>query len=166
MIFSMTLVFCTTISGQGTWTQKAKFPGLSTHEGIGFSINGKGYIVGGTIAYPNWTNEVWEYNPISDSWLRKANVPTVSLREPVAFVIGNKAYIGTGMTGSSLINNFWEFDPALDKWTAKSSFEGTFFSGGPVRVDQIVPAYLELSLPAAAHSARVALGWPRVARCL
>ena len=43
----------------------------------------------------------------------------------MAFVIGNKAYIGTGMNGTSLINDFWEYDPAIDKWTVKTKFPGT-----------------------------------------
>lgn len=122
VLLSVILTLNISLYGQGKWIQKANFPGVATHEGVGFTINGKGYIVGGTIKYPNWTNEVWEYNPSNDSWIKKSNAPIDGLREPVAFVIGNKAYIGTGMNGTSLINDFWEYDPAIDKWTVKTKF--------------------------------------------
>lgn len=122
-----TLLILTTglAQAQGAWAKKSDFPGVASHEMACFDINGKGYVVGGAIAYPNWTNETWEYDPAGDSWVQKANLPTATLREPVAFALGGKGYAGTGMTGTSLVNTFYEYDPAANTWTQKANFGGT-----------------------------------------
>ena len=48
VLLSVILTLNISLYGQGKWIQKANFPGVATHEGVGFTINGKGYIVGGT----------------------------------------------------------------------------------------------------------------------
>lgn len=115
------------VAANGTWLQKASLPTTTTTRGEcgAFSINGKGYIFGGTLAYPTWLNETWEYDPATDSWTQKASIPATGLREPAFFVIGNKGYAGTGMTGSSQVKAFYEFDPVANTWTAKANLAGS-----------------------------------------
>lgn len=106
------------------WTQKADLPGvLNRSAGVGFAINGKGYmglgaeffldISGGQIDLA----DMWEYNPATDVWVAKAPMPDSGKVGAGCFVINNKAYIVGG--GS---NKLWEFDPAADTWAPKAPF--------------------------------------------
>ncbi|PAW94335.1 hypothetical protein CKK33_12885 [Mucilaginibacter sp. MD40] len=119
----------------GLWKRLGDFPGLGRVRAFGFSINGKGYIIGGNAAGgfdSHLLNDLWEYDPGADSWIRKADYPGQSGEYIRGFVINGKAYVGTGygqrlaLPGSSLPQNddFWEYDPLADKWTQKASFAG------------------------------------------
>jgi len=59
----------------GTWTQKAPFPGTARDCAVGFSIGIKGYIGLGLIGSVNndyiLTQDFWEYSP--DAWYRKSD---------------------------------------------------------------------------------------------
>lgn len=119
----------------GLWRQLSDFPGLGRVRSFGFSINGKGYIVGGNAASgfsSHLLNDVWEYDPVTDSWTQKAPYPGQAGEYIRGFVIGDKAYMGTGF-GQRLDlpdndlpqnNDFWEFDPVANKWTRKADFAG------------------------------------------
>jgi hypothetical protein len=48
--------------GADEWRPVAQFEGNNIDEGVGFSINGKGYICAGRTVDAN-TNELWEYTP-------------------------------------------------------------------------------------------------------
>jgi N-acetylneuraminic acid mutarotase len=48
--------------GADQWKPVAKFEGQKMCEGVGFTINGKGYVCAGRIGSAN-TNELWEYTP-------------------------------------------------------------------------------------------------------
>jgi N-acetylneuraminic acid mutarotase len=103
-----------------TWTNKANLPEYR-YSGAGFSIGGKGYIVGGYYSATvngtgAWTNTVLVYNPSTNSWSSGPNYPVASssFAYPFAFVIGGVAYVGSG--GST---SFYAFDGTT--WTAKTS---------------------------------------------
>jgi N-acetylneuraminic acid mutarotase len=113
------------------WTQKANLPANARTRAVGFSLNGMGYFYGGeiftnTIGYVYY-NDMWEYNPTSNTWTQKNPVPTPAngRGSAVAFTIGNKAYIGTG-GGSSFYNSndFFAYDPALNTFSAIASIPG------------------------------------------
>ena len=116
---------------QGTWTQKASLPtnAVKRAETGSFSINGKGYVFGGSDVYPNWLSDCWEYDPILDSWAQKASISLVGPRESAFFTIGNLGYAATGFYGSgassAVSKNFFVFDPAANTWTKKKDFGGT-----------------------------------------
>ena len=101
------------------WTRKADFDD-GGGMGVGFSINGKGYIT------LSGTNGTWEYDPVTDVWIQKASFPG-GRNYAAGFVIGNKAYVGTGNGHCPMVTycrDFWEFDPLTNKWTQKEPFPG------------------------------------------
>ena len=110
------------------WTQKADFPSGQRYYAAGFSIGSKGYIGtginvnGGTGSI---TNDLWEYNPITNSWLKCANMPASPRTNAVAFSIGMKGYIGAGGAGNVRLQDFWEYDPMVNSWTQLADFTGT-----------------------------------------
>lgn len=53
-----------------SWIRKADFPANSIDGAVGFSIGTKGYIGTG-----NYSNLLWEYDPLTDVWTQKASLP-------------------------------------------------------------------------------------------
>ncbi|MEZ4945497.1 MAG: IPT/TIG domain-containing protein [Cyclobacteriaceae bacterium] len=99
------------------WNQLTSLPGSARWQSTAFSINGTGYLVGGGATnsdiYYNLLNDVWMYNPISNSWSQLEDFPGKPRAGATVFVIDNKAYFGTGRSNpGGLLNDFWEFDPS------------------------------------------------------
>ena len=114
------------------WVQKNDFPGAAKKGITAFSINGKGFVVGGNDCNKSYLQEVWEYNPVGDIWTKKGDFAGGGREEAASFVIGNKAYVGTGYaetygannTISYAYNDLWEYTPATDTWMQKSNVPG------------------------------------------
>lgn len=110
------------------WTQKAPFPGaggMGVYYATGFGINGKGYICCGKVGPSSYSNQLWEYNPASNSWLQRASFPGGVRYGLTNFVVNNKAYVGTGTDENALANDMWCYDPATNTWTAKAAMPGS-----------------------------------------
>jgi gliding motility-associated-like protein len=110
-----------------TWTQKANFPGGGRQAAIGFSLNGKGYLLGGFTGGSSAAYDMWEYDPGADSWTLKGNVPGSTARNgPIGLVINNQAYVGMGCGGSggSPYSDFYRYDPVANTYTQLASIPG------------------------------------------
>ena len=82
-------------------------------ESIGFAVNGKGYIVAGdNCSSGDNYQDVWEFDPNSDTWTQLEDFTGSARRYPDAFVIGKKAYVGLGTSGVNYAD-LWEFDQTL-----------------------------------------------------
>ena len=115
--FFKTIIFSVASALAQSWTQKADFP-IVNGEAKGFSVNGKGYVYGGSI------NKNVEYDPVSDTWTEKNPIPIKGLGG-VAFVVGNKAYVGMFNTISGINDSIFEYDPVTDSYTFKTLFPGS-----------------------------------------
>lgn len=108
-----------------TWSRRADI-GNSTDGyvrrslGVGFSMNGKGYIGLGAMDYDTRMKDLWEYNPINDTWIKKSDLPAIQRYGASAFVINNRAYVGSGQYYSPL-NDLWEYVPSTDSWIQRVS---------------------------------------------
>lgn len=110
------------------WTNKAAFPGnsgLGTYYSVGFSLMGKGYFFCGKDGPSNYSDNLWEYNPTTNTWLQKLDLPGPKRYGAVAFVIGNYAYCGTGTDENILTNDFYRYDPITNTWMTLNNFPGT-----------------------------------------
>jgi N-acetylneuraminic acid mutarotase len=110
---------------QGPWSQRATMPGLARHRIFAFSIGSRGYIGcgwNGTDMY----DDVWEYDPGSNSWAQKASYPGGPRLCPFSFAIGNYGYVGAGLDQFlTSMNDFYRYDPASNSWTSRSNFAGS-----------------------------------------
>lgn len=116
--------FSTGLSAQGTWVQKANFPGASRCYPMNFSIGSKGYIGAGGLSVPYLT-DVWEYDKTIDAWTQMASFPGPARYSTICLSIGNKGYFGCGVdNGFVYQKDFWEFDPIFNSWTQVASLPG------------------------------------------
>ena len=107
------------------WTTKAFFPGGACQDGIGFAVNGKGYMGLGVIGGPTYSKSIWAYDPGLDAWSQQANFGGGPRWYATGFTIGNKGYAGAGLDSlGSFVNDWWEYDPTANTWTAKANYPG------------------------------------------
>ena len=90
------------------WVQLNDAP-FETDHSNGFGFNGKGYIIKGS---PDDNgnqsqNQLWEYDPVSDSWSQIGYVDGQSRGFAIGDDMNDKYYFGFG-NGR---NDLWEFDP-------------------------------------------------------
>lgn len=79
--------------------------------------------------------DVWEFDPGSNSWMQKADYPAGPRLSPFGFSIGNKGYVGCGLDQwLNVQSDVYEYDPATNNWTAKASFIGTPIFGAATAV--------------------------------
>jgi N-acetylneuraminic acid mutarotase len=113
----------------GALTQKAVFAGEARTQGVGFALDGKGYVGTGTklVNAMSSFKDFWQYDPATNQWTQKADLSAVGRFNALAFTIGNKAYVGTGITSTSgtTAKDFYEYDPIADTWTPKADFPQT-----------------------------------------
>jgi N-acetylneuraminic acid mutarotase len=103
-----------TSEAENTWTTKAPIP--KTESVRAAVVNGKIYVIGGSIHY--------EYDPATDSWVEKTLMPTPRTSFGIA-VYQNKIYtIGgrsgwTQETGAIYSGANEVYDPSTDSWEKK-----------------------------------------------
>ncbi len=126
-VLFLILLMSETIHAQGSWTQRASFPGGLRCKAVGFSIGNVGYVgTGESNCSPSSPiDDFWEFNPTTNTWTQRANFGGVPRSLAVGFAIGNKGYIGTGVDlNGNKLNDIWEFDPGSNTWTQKNSLPG------------------------------------------
>lgn len=109
------------------WLARTPLPGLTRYGTPGFSIGqtNKGYVVCG------WhnnipqvqLNDLWEYDPLTDTWTQKADFPGPPRYSLISIGTSTKAYAGLGY--NPWHNDWYEYDPVTDVWTQKTDFPGT-----------------------------------------
>lgn len=110
------------------WTTKASLPTAAPSRifANGFTLNGKGYIVGGNDNGPTtYFSDCYEYNQVSDTWIQKSSTP-FPLSVSASFVINNEGYILTGQQNGNVIDNsFIKFNSLTNTWTQLNSPKAT-----------------------------------------
>ena len=103
--------------GKDSWTQKADFTteqaGIARNSGVGFAINGKGYITLGSGTSAPLT--VWEYDPATDLWATRGTFEVANRTNSIGFAIGNKGYVTTGAQGTVRFDDLQDFDPTVEQ---------------------------------------------------
>ena len=116
---------------QDSWVQKADFGGAGRFYAAGFGIANKIYIgTGYTQSYYHYgySDDFWEYDPVTDVWTQKAHFYGEGRCYAAAFSIGDKGYMGTGEYwnggGNVYFKDFYEYDPIENRWIPKAAFPG------------------------------------------
>lgn len=121
-----------------TYAQKADLPDAANRrEAISFSVDGKGYYGGGTVAPTNgcttengcFLTSFYEYDPVADTWTARAPMPQ-SIVFGTAVGYGGMGYAGLGEVYSPVLmqrvksSKWFRFDPAANAWSAMQNFMG------------------------------------------
>ena len=104
------------------WTQIADFAGGARNSGVGFAVNGKGYVGLGNDVNANYLKDMWQYDP-GNGWTRKNDFGGTARINAIAFAINGKGYVATGYDNNFLKDN-WQYDPGSDTWTQKAGIAG------------------------------------------
>ena len=107
----------------GTWTQLSNMPtqiydnGGAALDGLLYSVDGK---VPGSGGKPVWVNDVFSYDPATDTWAKLPGKPGSLVQNPVVIGYNHLLYVfgGTksGFTGA--VTDAYVYDPATQVWTA------------------------------------------------
>ncbi len=105
----------------GSWTQGASMPCEGRKAGVGFAVNGKGYVTTGSFKDGSdsyCVKDTWMYDPNTDSWTQQDDFAGDVRDGALAFSIGGYAYVGTGRNddaeeegGSPYKNDMYRFNP-------------------------------------------------------
>ena len=102
------------------WVAKASLPVAAPGRifAKGFTLNGKGYVVGGNDNGPTtYYSDCYEYNNVTDTWTQKASAP-YPMSLSASFVIANEGYILTGLkNGNAIDNSMIKYNPVSNSWT-------------------------------------------------
>jgi len=118
--------------GTNTWVQISNFTNDRIYSAC-FSIGDTGYVCSG--CYWDGTSgtqpfvfyqDMWAYNPATNSWSQKASFPGTGRNGAIGFEIFGKGYVGMGLhrenTGANTYyNDLYEYNPATNQWTQKAS---------------------------------------------
>jgi N-acetylneuraminic acid mutarotase len=103
-----------------SWTQLNDFPSHGRSAATTFTLNNIAYVVGGyypeSSSYP-YLNEVWAYDPASDSWEQKSDFAGAR-SQAASFIANGKVYVGTGYggwQGGGYKADLWEYHPENDQ---------------------------------------------------
>ncbi|MDO3627465.1 kelch repeat-containing protein [Mucilaginibacter sp. BT774] len=107
-----------------SWQQLAPFPGLARDEAIVFTLNNKGYVIGGGAANGGsnpYQADAWSFDFATETWRQLAAPPqNVPRSEGFAFSLQNKAYVGGGKIKDGNVEPYvYEYDPMTDTWSIK-----------------------------------------------
>src|SRR6185436_11532212 len=111
------------------WTQKANFGGTNRFAASSFSADSLGFVGMGSTIVNTFTlifhNDLWAYDPVTDTWAQKASLPSTARTEATAFRIGSKGYLAAGGDSTGYLSELWEYDTNTDSWAQKASLPGT-----------------------------------------
>ncbi|MEO1654793.1 MAG: kelch repeat-containing protein, partial [Bacteroidota bacterium] len=108
------------------WIAKSDFPGISRSQGVGFSIDGLGYVGTGNATGGSSFKDFWKYDPQSDTWTQVADLGGSERNEAVGFALLGKGYVATGITTDNhFLNDLWAYDPITNSWEQKAALPGS-----------------------------------------
>lgn len=92
------------------------------HHPVTFSLNGKGYVLTGTTSNQNYTDDFYEYDPVSDTWTSLTDFPGDDRSFSIGVVNNGLGYMGFGSKGQGdYLDDLWKFDPVSGTWTELAS---------------------------------------------
>ena len=105
-----------------------EFPGGPRLDAVTFTLGNKAYVGGGvdvdtTLGTSTNSNDLWEYEPISDTWTARANMPA-AIAKGMSFTLNGKGYVMA--EGSTAL---WEYDPIANTWTPRAPYPGSPYVG-------------------------------------
>jgi N-acetylneuraminic acid mutarotase len=94
------------------WEQMANTPFNRDH-GIGFSLNGMGYLLTGGPTSGGTSKDFFKYDPTNNTWVQKNDYPGPDRGYGIGDTWDGKLYFGFGLN-TTYLNDFWSYDATSD----------------------------------------------------
>jgi N-acetylneuraminic acid mutarotase len=105
-----------------SWGNSSPLPaGKERQYASGISYNGKGFIFGGIDCAGVYQNDLWTYNPTTDSWNELNSLPSAGRAGMVQFLLQDTLYIVGGRNTSGIMNEVWTYNFSTQTWTQKNN---------------------------------------------
>ncbi len=122
--FQLTNDWYVFILSEWRWDTIAPLPASGRQYASAFTLNGQGYLFGGIDA-SGPLNELWCYDPLTDTWSARAPLPAPGRYACAVFTLNDEAYVCTGMLDGGIpTNEVWRYDRITDTWTARTAVPG------------------------------------------
>ena len=96
-----------------------------------FVMNGQAYVFAGRDSLNNRLNDLWRYDPQSDTWTAMGETPLTPRVNATACTVGDKVYLGLGFNGrygdeNSYLRDWWEYTPQTNQWTQLADYPNEY----------------------------------------
>ena len=103
------------------WTSKQDFPGDARSFAIGDVWDNKSYMGFGVDAEGNYLNDLWMWDPETDSWTELAPCPCAGRAHPAFIAHNDHIFVGLGNNNRNL-RDWWVYDLNENTWTQAADF--------------------------------------------
>jgi N-acetylneuraminic acid mutarotase len=93
---------------------------LERNHPVNFTLNGFGYAMTGFNGGGFLLDDVYRYNPETDSWSSRGTHPGGPRGFAYGVAVDGKGYIGFGINQTEYLKDLWEFNPETAEWTELS----------------------------------------------
>ena len=114
-----------------SWSRLADLPGILPglnryrKEATGFAVGNYGYIACGADS-GFYKNEVWQYDPSTNTWAAMAAFPGAPRIKAFSFVVNGLAYVGGGVdVAGTNLKDMWAYNVATNTWAAMQNVPRT-----------------------------------------
>jgi N-acetylneuraminic acid mutarotase len=105
-----------------TWNASASLPvGKERQYASSCSWNGKGYLFCGVDCSGTYLNDLWSYDPVTDSWTELNALPSGGRAGMVQFVLNDTMYCVGGKNASGILNEVWAYHFSNQTWIQKNN---------------------------------------------
>ena len=129
LLLAVLLAACTNVPEVSVATHTcAVHPAGGRASACACTLNGKAYVFGGRDTVGNYRNDLWQYDPATDSWTNLGNAPMKKRVNATMVSDGGKLYVGLGYAAkhayndSSYLRDWWSYTPSTGEWQALDSF--------------------------------------------
>ncbi|MFZ1692573.1 MAG: T9SS type A sorting domain-containing protein, partial [Flavobacteriales bacterium] len=112
------------------WASSTAIPDQGRHGAIGFTMNGKGYVVCGRESSLSFIQDLWAFDPASGTWSAMAPFPGSPRSSPLVFVYYNDVVVGCGRDGSVNHYDAWAYSATTNSWSQITSYPGATAMAG------------------------------------
>jgi len=85
------------------------------------SYNGKGFLFGGVDCTGIYQNDLWTYDPVTDSWTELSVLPAAGRAGMVAFLLNDSWFVVGGKNTNGTLNEVWTYNFTSQTWVQKNN---------------------------------------------
>lgn len=129
LLLAVLLAACTNVPEVSVATHTcAIHPAGGRASACACTLNGKAYVFGGRDTVGNYRNDLWQYDPATDSWTNLGNAPMKKRVNATMVSDGGKLYVGLGYAAkhayvdSAYQRDWWEYTPETNTWRRLTDF--------------------------------------------